>query len=362
MPTQNPCLFDPWNPCANIKEYRKLCKPVTPVCEHIRQAILKPGDVEFYVMMDSNCYRSGSSCIKPEASQLRIIARWEAPVSRSNSKYKKLTYRLKSLEDTVYFRDDSQERGVSIEQAGELYVLPAYNKVDQARCKVKSVDVIKKSDAALQRVAVSVKVRAWRDEGTKGGKSQELILEVAVPPEPSKLKSETGMSPEESQVPISVAPPGLKALISYAREDVEFKRKLVRYFGSLKDSGLVSVWHDNEILAGQEWRDEIEKQLNDTQIILLLISLDFLDSPFIKEVELKRALERYDVGEATVIPIIVRECDWKEYPAIAKLQALPASGKAKSEYPDEDKWFTEVKNGLRKVIKELMDQQHSIYK
>jgi TIR domain len=350
--TQFPCLFDPWNPCVNIKEYRKLCRPVPPICEHIREAIVKPGDVEFYVLMDSKCYSPKSTCAKPETSQLRLLARWEAPVNRSNTKYKKLIYNLKSLQgNTVYFPGDNGNPSPSLEKSGELYVFPAYNKVAQSKCGIQSVAVIKKAHSALQHAPVSVKVRAWNDEEARGGKQQELILEVAVPPDLSQI-SGPQTSAVQVQAEPSITPKPIKAFISYAREDERVKNRLVKFFRGLKNSGLDTIWHDGKITAGKEWLAEIKKNLDDSQIILLLVSLDFLSSEIIETVEMKRALERHASGEARVIPIIVAECDWPQY-EIAKLETLPTSGKAMSEYPNNDRWFTEVKDGLRHVLREL---------
>lgn len=342
---QHPCLFDPWSPCKSVKDYRKLSNLVPPLCEHIRKATLNPGDVEFYVMMDSNCYHPAPLCPKSEGSQLRLIARWEAPVSRSNNKYKKLTYELKSLEgDALCFPGGDQDSGCGTLRAGTLYVFPDYHKVNQTRCVIKSVDVIKKSESALRRIPVAVKVRVWKDDVNVGGKQQDFILEVAVPPAGATL----------AHLP-PVAPTSLEVFISYANEDSALKEQLVRYLKSLRDVGLVAYWHDREILAGTDWNREIDTHLNSAQIILLLVSLDFLASPYINSVELKRALERHDAGKARVIPIIIRHSNWEDT-KIGTLQALPPGLTPISDYLDKDKWFTEVMKGLRSVIEELTQQ------
>jgi hypothetical protein len=50
--------------------------------------------------------------------------------------------------------------------------------------------------------------------------------------------------------------------------------------------------------------------LNRANVILLLISADFLASDYCYDVEMKRAMERHEAGEAIVIPIILRQ--WTE--------------------------------------------------
>lgn len=333
----SPCLFDGLNPCRSLKGFRKLCKSETPVCKHLRKFIL--GDIELFAMMDSQCYGTEPYCVKPESSQLRMIARWETPLSRQNYKYKKLTFELESLEaDAIAFKGDDSEIKPSTVTSGTLYVFPDYGKVDKPDCNTKSFDVVKKSESALHHVPVVVNAQVWKDDLTLGDKSQEFIMQVAVPP-------------LDQQPSVLTAPAPLEVFISYAHEDLPIKERLVKYLKSLKNNGVVGFWTDREISPGTEWFKEIVKHLDSAQIILLLISLDFLGSTFIDSVELSRALQRHAAGEARVIPIIVRECDWENY-EIAKLQALPPAGKwiAKE---NEDNWFTEVKNGLREVIKEF---------
>ena len=344
-PLQNLCLFDRWNPCRSIKEYRKLCKPDSPLCDHIRKCTLKPGDVEFYAVMDSNCYRETPYCAKTEGSQLRLLARWESPLSRTNNRYKKISYKLESLDsDALCFELESQADRCESVKTGILHVLPDYNKVEISKCANASVSLVKKPETALRRIPVVVKAQVWKDDAIAiAGKQQEFLLEVVVPP-------------SEPQPPVPQGPSPIKVFISYAHEDANISKRLMKYFRSLKNNGLVSFWYDREIQPGHEWNKEIEENLNNAHIILLLTSLDFFASAYIESVELKTAIKRHESGQARVIPIIVRDSDWDQYPDIAKLLTLPISAKPISDYPNEDKWFTEVKKQLREVILELMNQ------
>jgi len=61
------------------------------------------------------------------------------------------------------------------------------------------------------------------------------------------------------------------------------------------------IWADTDINAGALWENEIQKHLNNSQIILLLASPDFIDSDYCFSMEMKRALERHALGEASVI-------------------------------------------------------------
>src|SRR6185503_8736643 len=93
------------------------------------------------------------------------------------------------------------------------------------------------------------------------------------------------MAIENSSVP-------LRVFCCYAHEDEPMRDRLEQQLAALKRRKLISVKHDRDITAGAEWRKEIERELNDADLILLLISASFLDSDFCASVELERAINR----------------------------------------------------------------------
>jgi len=141
----------------------------------------------------------------------------------------------------------------------------------------------------------------------------------------------------------------LKVFLSYAHEDEEMKNQLDKFLVNLKRSGSIEVWQDRQLLAGTEWDAGIKKELAEADIILLLISVDFNASGYIWTKELATAMQRHENGQARVIPIILRNCEWTDMP-YAKLQALPANGKPVSEYADKDKAYTEIAKEIRRVV------------
>ncbi|MGB8511056.1 MAG: toll/interleukin-1 receptor domain-containing protein [Pyrinomonadaceae bacterium] len=143
-----------------------------------------------------------------------------------------------------------------------------------------------------------------------------------------------------------------EVFFSYAHEDEELKAKLEDQLAILQRLGIVSSWDDRMIDAGSEWRAEIERRLNSAQVILLLVSADFLASDFCYGVEMQRAIERHDRGEARVIPVILRACLWKRAP-FGKLQALPRDGKAITSWANIDEAFSNVAQGIEKAVKNL---------
>src|SRR5713101_9728744 len=115
-------------------------------------------------------------------------------------------------------------------------------------------------------------------------------------------------------------------LICYAREDEALLNKLKTHLRPLQRQGLIDVWYDRNISAGTEWEPEIKEHLNSAQIVLLLVSPDFMGSDYCYSIEMKQALERHARGEAKVIPVILRSVYWHGEP-LGKLQALPTDGK-----------------------------------
>jgi hypothetical protein len=113
-----------------------------------------------------------------------------------------------------------------------------------------------------------------------------------------------------------------RIFISYSHSDARFRDELLKHLMSLKREGLVEAWHDQDIAAGMEWEKEIVEQLLGADVILLLISADFLSSDYCYGREMQTALRLHQERSASVIPVIVRDVDWQNSP-FASLEAVP---------------------------------------
>ena len=139
---------------------------------------------------------------------------------------------------------------------------------------------------------------------------------------------------------------------SYAHEDEVLRNELDKHLSLLRREGLIKDWHDREIGAGTEWEREINIHLKTAQVILLLVSADFLASEYCYGIEMERAIERHEAGEARVIPIILRPADLKSAP-FSKLQPLPTNGIPITEWSNRDRAFVNVTEGIRKAVEDL---------
>jgi len=172
--------------------------------------------------------------------------------------------------------------------------------------------------------------------------SRDREIHSAQPVEP---KTDMKLSEQTQSIPIEV-------FFSYAHEDEELKDRLADQLAVLQRLGVIREWHDRMIVAGTEWRQEIERRLNSAQIILLLISADFLASDFCYGEEMTRAIERHNSGEARTIPIILRACLWHNAP-FGKLQALPKNAKPVTSWSNLDEAFENIAQGIEKAVADI---------
>ena len=122
-------------------------------------------------------------------------------------------------------------------------------------------------------------------------------------------------------------PATIEVFYSYAHEDEEVVKELrIKRPSILKRQGVIRDWYDREITAGTDWKGQLDQHLNSAGVILLLVSADFLASDYCYDVEMTRALERHDQGEARVIPVLLRKFDGWQGAPFGKIQSLPTDG------------------------------------
>ncbi len=147
-----------------------------------------------------------------------------------------------------------------------------------------------------------------------------------------------------------------EVFISYAHEDQALLKELEKHLATLKRQNIIASWYDGNIMPGTEWESQIMERLNSAQIILLLVSADFINSDFCYSIEMEQALARQEADQARVIPIILRPVDLKGTP-FAKLQALPTGGKPVTRWSTHDDAFLNVVQGIRKAIDDLTNKR-----
>ena len=163
-------------------------------------------------------------------------------------------------------------------------------------------------------------------------------------------------SPPTAAVTTGITP--LKLFYSYSHKDEELRDQLETHLAGLKRQGVIAEWHDRRITGGTAWKGQIDAHLESADVILLVVSADFIASDYCYDKEMKRAMERHKAGTVRIIPVIVRACDWDGTP-FRELLAFPKDGKAITSWSNRDEAFTDVAKGIRKAVADINDQRRA---
>ena len=140
-----------------------------------------------------------------------------------------------------------------------------------------------------------------------------------------------------------------RLFFSYTHKDEELRDELEIHWAMLRRQGLVETVHDRRILAGKDLDPAIDAYIDSSDVILSLLSPDFIASEYCYSREMMRAITRHDAGQATLIPVILRRCEWQETP-LGKLRATPKDGKPVTAWADRDEAFNDVTKDIRKAV------------
>jgi hypothetical protein len=168
------------------------------------------------------------------------------------------------------------------------------------------------------------------------------LLPAAQPEDSSKLVSTT----EQDET--------LDGYFSYSPSGKKFKKELEEQLLGTKFEGKKIHWQDGQIMAGLEWETEIVHRLNHSHVILLFVNAEYLASYTSNELEMKVAMERHQLKQARVIPLIIGSCSWKDHD-LRKLQYLPRDGKSLDllTAPRRGAAFQEIVQEMKKSINVL---------
>ena len=159
--------------------------------------------------------------------------------------------------------------------------------------------------------------------------------------------------------PASAAPVAL--FYSYAHEDEPLRDELQGHLKLLERRGLLAPWHDRQIVPGADWAAAIDANLQGAELVLLLLSKDFIESDYIMGVELAAAMKRHAEQAATVVPIMLRAFDLEpedvEALPFLKLQGLPTDLKPVTSWANRDEAWTNVAKGLRQAVKAIRERR-----
>jgi hypothetical protein len=137
--------------------------------------------------------------------------------------------------------------------------------------------------------------------------------------------------------------------LRYSHADEPQKNTLEKHIALLQRIGLIDSWSDRALAPGQEWDAEIRSWLQEADIILFLVSANFLASDYAYTREVLPALGKARSGTATVVPIILSPVDWKLAP-FSEFQALPRNAQPISTWANQDEAWAQVSEGIRQIV------------
>jgi hypothetical protein len=150
----------------------------------------------------------------------------------------------------------------------------------------------------------------------------------------------------------------IEVFISYSHQDQALRTELEKHLSNLKRQNIITSWYDGHIIPGAALEPEIMNHLKRAQIILLLVSADFIASDFCYTKEMKEAFARHEANKVSVIPILLRPTDWQGAP-FSKLKMLPTDAKAVTSWRTLDDAFEDVVQGIRAAIDDLISKGQS---
>ncbi len=148
----------------------------------------------------------------------------------------------------------------------------------------------------------------------------------------------------------------IAAFVSYSHADEKAWERLRKHLAMLGRDGLISVWHDAQILPGGSIDGEIRHELDRSDLFLALISPDYLSSKYCYEREFQHALDRARSGRLRLVPVILEPCDWLSSP-LSEFMALPQDGKPISEWTNANIAYLDVVNGLRRISQSVTAEE-----
>ena len=145
----------------------------------------------------------------------------------------------------------------------------------------------------------------------------------------------------------------LKLFISYSHNDAHYVQDFIRHIAPLKDNGMLDIWYDKNITAGDDFWNKIEEHLADRDIICCFISSYYISSSACKK-EMQKALELKQKKGVHVIPIILSPCAWMDFLDVKSLLAIPSDGKPVSDFASHDEAWVDVYSHIKKVSEKYL--------
>ena len=150
----------------------------------------------------------------------------------------------------------------------------------------------------------------------------------------------------------------LKTFVSYCHQDEPWFDQFRIHVAPLVMNGIISIWSDQEIMAGQPLDSEIASNMSSAELFVLLLSPAYFASDYCMNVELAHAITRHQSNEVKIVPIIVESCKWDAIPKLRELKITPKDAKPISEWSDQNAAFVEVVNEIENLVQSELGKKN----
>lgn len=138
-----------------------------------------------------------------------------------------------------------------------------------------------------------------------------------------------------------------KIFISYAQDDLLHRQNIEKQLKAWVRSKKITIWHREMLQPNEVVMTKIAEELANADLLIVLLSVDYLADDFIYQHELSPILQQQN---KILAPILVRPCMWQDTLPQDSI-ILPKPDKAVSEYDnDEDVAWLAIVNVLREVV------------
>ncbi|MEY2505827.1 MAG: hypothetical protein QOH01_156 [Verrucomicrobiota bacterium] len=128
--------------------------------------------------------------------------------------------------------------------------------------------------------------------------------------------------------------PARTVFISYSHKDKDLLGPLVAQLKALEQAGVLDVWVDTRIDAGEKWYPDIEQAMQRAAVAVCLVSEYFLASDFCTKEEIPFLLRRAEQDGLLIIPVLLSDCVWDAHRWVEERQMLPGEGQSvRTHYP-----------------------------
>jgi hypothetical protein len=148
----------------------------------------------------------------------------------------------------------------------------------------------------------------------------------------------------------------ISVFLSYAHRDERLREELSKHLAPLRRSELIETWDDRKIRPGADIDSAIDERLAQADVVLLLISPDFINSDYCYRREMRLALRRHAKGKTRIIPIILRPVDWAGTP-IGRLLAVPRDARPVTTWHRRDDALLDVAKSIRRAAEEMFAER-----